>query len=61
MRVVRWIGRILFGGLIVLFAQAAWASLFENELRAAAIYLSIVIVLALGALISYVSRYFNQP
>jgi hypothetical protein len=60
MKALRWMGRILFGGMIILFAQAAWASLFENELRAAVIYLSIAIVLVLGALISYVSRYFNQ-
>lgn len=61
MKAFRWMGRIFLGLMIILFAQAAWASFFENELRAAVIYLSIVIVLALGALISYVSRYFNQP
>lgn len=57
---MKWLRRLLglvYGLLLLLFTQAAWASLFENELRAAVIYLSIVIVLVLAGLISFFSRY----
>lgn len=62
-RVKKWLRSLLwlvYGLFLILFAQAAWSSLFENELRAAVIYLSVVIVLILGGLISYFSRYIER-
>jgi Zn-dependent protease with chaperone function len=62
-RMLKWLKRFLwlvYGLFLILFAQAAWASLFENELRAAVIYLSVVIVLVLAGLISCFSRYIEN-
>lgn len=53
-------GCIGWGSVVLLdifFIQNAWASIYENELRAAVIYLGIAILILLGAAITYFSRH----
>jgi hypothetical protein len=60
----RWLkrlGRLFYGIIVILFIQASWASIYENETRAAMIYGGFVFVLLLAGLIQYVSNKLAQP
>lgn len=56
----KWIGLIVWIGLIFLFGQSAWASIYENEIRAAIIYAAFSGLLLLGGIIVYISRRYNN-
>lgn len=50
------LGWLIYSILLVLFIQAAWASVYENEMRAAMIYGGFVIIMVLGGLIIHYYR-----
>lgn len=54
------LGWSLWAGLLLFFGQSTWASLYENEIRAAIIYAAFVGILLFGGIIVYFSRRYNQ-
>lgn len=55
-----WGGWGLWGFLILFFGQNTWASLYENETRAAIIYAAFTLLLFFGGVIVHFSRRFND-
>lgn len=50
----------IWAGLVLIFGQSTWSSMYENETRAATIYATFTGLLVIGGVIVYFSRRYNN-
>ncbi|MBT3670621.1 MAG: hypothetical protein HOA61_01030 [Bacteroidetes bacterium] len=57
---IGYLGWLIWFGAIIFFGQNTWASMFENEPRAAIIYAAFTLLLLLGGAVVFMSRKYKN-